>query len=193
MFVEASKELTMDQADEVEHDFINNWGETKYVTSQRIKPLKDFLLKASVDLPYRLVKAFITEGCYHVSQVDFGTDEEQINMVNDTLEAIHRIIGTSGSTVSIAVEDRNAILATVLAKFREVKANATAMEESMKATFGENAFDIGPYDVWEKFADMADTDTARAAWMQCRGGSVKKKLEWEGWSVTLLRTWRSYD
>lgn len=48
----------------------------------------------------------------------------------------------------------------------------------MKATFGENAFDIGPYDVWEKFADMADTDTARAAWMQqlkLLAGGVRQK------------------
>ena len=40
------------------------------------------------------------------------------------------------------------------------------MEEKMKSSFGETAFVHTSQEIWAKFGDAVDKDTARAAWCQ---------------------------
>jgi hypothetical protein len=178
MFVEVTGELSAEQATRVVEDFKINWPDVPHVTDKSIMELKRGLGLAEVDLEYKLIRPFIAEGCWRMSVNNFKQPKRLREMVVSTLETVTRVMGTSEWTPSISPADQNALLTTTLAKLREIKANAGAMEESMKATYGESAFDVSTYDIWEKFADAADTDTARAAWMQqlkLLAGGVRQK------------------
>jgi hypothetical protein len=40
------------------------------------------------------------------------------------------------------------------------------IEEKMKSSYGDTAFEHSSQDIWAKFGDAIDIDTARAAWCQ---------------------------
>jgi hypothetical protein len=49
---------------------------------------------------------------------------------------------------------------------KEVTRNSKDFKEKIKDAFGNAAFDVSTADIWERLANAADTDTARAAFMQ---------------------------
>jgi hypothetical protein len=87
-------------------------------------------------------------------------------MVKKVLGTLSRIYSPPECTPSISTPVQHALVSAVLAKLREVRQAGLAMEEKMKSSFGETAFDYSSADIWAKFGSAADTDTARAAFAQ---------------------------
>jgi hypothetical protein len=80
--------------------------------------LKEELVESNIFLEYRLLKPFLTEAYWRLSDRDYE-GKELTNMVQSVLGTIQRTFGTPESTASISASDQDALLATILAKLRE--------------------------------------------------------------------------
>ena len=87
-------------------------------------------------------------------------------MVRKLVGTLQRTYGSFESTPPISSNDQNAVLATTLAKLKEIKQAAVDAEQKSKEPYGEVVFDGTSNDIWATYGEAPDTDTARAAWSQ---------------------------
>jgi hypothetical protein len=73
-FVEAEDELTEDQGLAVVADFLAMWPGTPHVVAEHVMVLQAAMVKTQTHLSYRLLKPFIAEGCWQISEGEVDAD-----------------------------------------------------------------------------------------------------------------------
>jgi hypothetical protein len=165
-FIESDEELSEEQSQDVVADFLAMWPNTPHILGEYIRILKKALIiHPETHLPYRLLMPFLAEACWVIGEGEV-TGKRIYDMVPKLVGTLKRIYGRTNSTSPISADERDLVLATTLAKLKEIKQAGVDTEEKAKASFGEAAFDYTSHDIWARYGEALDTDTARAAWSQ---------------------------
>jgi hypothetical protein len=165
IFVESKEPIDEEQSQMVVRDFLKMWPGTKHIVAENIKTLQHVMLKERLHLEYRFIKPFLTEACWLMGEGK--VDEEGLAVtVKEVLGTASRMCGPVESTPAIPANEQNAILQVFRTKLKEMSKAAVEIEEKMKSSYGDTAFEHSSQDIWAKFGDAIDIDTARAAWCQ---------------------------
>jgi hypothetical protein len=165
MFIEAEHDLTEEQCQLVAADFLTMWPHTPHMEGEYVRVLKSALMDTETHLPYRLLKPFLAEGCWLIGEAEV-TVEDINDAVQKLVGTLQRTYGSFESTPPISANDQNALLATTLAKLKEIRQAAVDAEMRSKESYGEVVFDGTSHEIWATYGEAPDTDTARAAWSQ---------------------------
>ena len=165
LFVESKEPIDDEQSQMVVRDFLEMWPGTKHIVAENIKTLQHVMLKERLHLEYRFIKPFLTEACWLMGEGKINEESLAVK-VKEVLGTISRICGPVEQAPAIPTNEQNAILEVFRTKLKEMSKAAVEVEEEMKSSYGDTAFEHSSQDIWAKFGDAIDTDTARAAWCQ---------------------------
>lgn len=134
--------------------------------------LKAVLKEIDEDLnertPYRLLRAFIAEGCHRVAAVNVEDNSDTKTTLGRIAQEVNQSAQrmmpmASESAPSITAEKEAVMLVTIRKKLVETRDAGAKMDEKLKKMCGDVANDALPNDIWGHFADACDTDSARLA------------------------------
>jgi hypothetical protein len=162
---EETEGMTEAAANDFLHEFSEMWPGQEFVTTDYIIRIKKQLVEQGIHLEYRFIRAVVVEACYQMNRMQATPDLDQ-QIVRDAIAAAERILGGSKLAPLLSAADENATIALICSKLKEIQAAGNSMEESIKGAMGDSAFDASIHDIWAHYAGAADTDTARAAFMQ---------------------------
>jgi len=165
LFVESKEPIDEEQSQMVVRDFLEMWPGTKHIVVENVKTIQHVMLKERLHLEYHFIKPFLAEACWLMGEGK--VDEEGLAVkVKEVLGTASRMCGPVESTPAIPANEQNAILQVFRTKLKEMSKAAVEIEEKMKSSYGDTAFEHSSQDIWAKFGDAIDIDTARAAWCQ---------------------------
>lgn len=104
-FIEAKKPLGEEESNCVVEEFLQMWPNTPHILPENIRLLQETLLTQDIFLEYRLVKPFLTEGCWMIGQEEVGKDGVG-EMVEKLLGRLEHILGPDEYTPSVLAKRR---------------------------------------------------------------------------------------
>ncbi len=168
LFVELEQDFGMDCAEAMVQEVGERWPEIEGVTASRLLRLRQGFCREGCFLEYRLLRGIIAEG---VQQVDSWTDQELYTSATSLHETVRRIVPPVESTPLIPTTNpQRALLMGLLNKIKEIRVAGRDFDEQLKGVCGDvGVGNVTIQDIWARYADSIDTDSARQAYMQaCR-------------------------
>ena len=140
------------------------WPEVGNITLQSMMLLREGLVHANIFLEYRLLRAFLAEGCHRLK--DATSSENIKELVVDINDTAHRMMLLRQSSPPITGGEETALLATLRHKLTEMKRAGVDFDNKLKELCGDATIEGELYDFWGHYADAPDTDSARLAFFQ---------------------------
>lgn len=155
-----------DQAQIFVDHFNERWPEVRHVTVDRVMSLKKGMVEAGIVLEYRLLRSFVAEGAYRLSLSQPYRGDLK-DFVKELVASAERMIPLPASSPSISPFQETSFLHALHVKLQEVVKAGRVFDKHLKDSHGDATFkhDGTPYDIWTHYADMPDTDSAKAAFM----------------------------
>lgn len=162
-FLDQEAQFINDDAVRMTAEMNNLWPKIQDVTPKRLMMLRRGIERTVNMLEYRLLRAFIAEGCYRAS---LPGNSNEVKLVNEVIETAKRMMPRPESTPSIFVHNENVLIQTIRHKLTDICRAGAKFDVQLKDQSGDNISGDDLPAIWRKFADSTDIDQARAAWFE---------------------------
>lgn len=113
------------------------------------------------------MRGFIAEGCFALTKAEGkGKTPNLVDLTKNTLQRTERVMGPVESTPSIVTDNEGALLAAITAKVTEIKEAGKRFGLGIKQSAGDAGPDATLVDIWAKYANALDTDSAKKAFFE---------------------------
>lgn len=165
-FADLGEVLTEEDAGKVVEDVQDLWKDVA-VTVPALLKLKEGLVAGQTFLSFRYLRGFIAQGCFALTKAETkGKTPDLVKLTKNALEDAERFIGPVESTPSIVTDNEGALLTAITAKVTEIKEAGKRFDLGVKQIAGDAGPDATLVDIWGKYADALDTDSAKKAFFE---------------------------
>ena len=151
------------------------WPEVENLEASRVSLLKECFELAKVEIEYSRLPALLNEGMFHLSCKETSEEElDKAELGEDVHSLVERILGpTERKWAAPILKDENddsnemKLLRTILPVLRQVLAAHESNIERSKNVFSDSAMsEQSPLDIFARFRDQVDQDSARVAFFE---------------------------
>ncbi|KIW15849.1 hypothetical protein PV08_05899 [Exophiala spinifera] len=156
-----------DDAKCVVEEVASMWPEVEGMTADKVLYLNKLLRQEGFQIKLFQLKGLLAEAMYQLAEVTPDNPlMDETGFVATLAATLDRVVGKEAqpkpTATNMTEEARDALLAAVLTKLKEILEVYHKFHDDLNALFGDHVLEgAGPYDFWSKFKESPDTDSAR--------------------------------
>jgi hypothetical protein len=165
-FVDNEEEFEQEDPARMIEELGQTWPDLVEIDAIDLSMLKEELVRADIILEYQLIRPFLSEALFQLRkrrEAGLGL----LDVAEEAIATVRRVLANCESAVPILTQDdESSLFTSILAALKNILKAASAFDKGLKDNSGDQTATGTLHDIWEKYADSLDTDSAKLAWFQ---------------------------
>jgi hypothetical protein len=142
------------------------WPDLMRIDPTDLGMLKEGLIHANIILEYRLMRSFLSEALFQIRKRREG-GLDLLDVAEEAVGTVRRVLTNCESAVPIMRPDEEPVLlSAITTALKSVVEAARTFDKGLKDNSGDQTSTGTIHDIWEKYANALDTDSAKLAWFE---------------------------